>query len=185
MKYAHLITVFLVIAAVSADPSPDYEVVGEVKYYLEGISGVYQGFKAGLYHESKISEDCLGPKIKDKIAEVISGLIDGADGGNILKMVMRQGFWQLAIGLFLGISVTIGISVLGGDGLQGRLINLCVRKDVDQHCCHVRGDHAAAFGDACDVHSLAADQLVKAQGERGLMATELLPVIRRLLNPGF
>lgn len=36
----------------------------------------------------------------------------------------------------------------------------------------------------CVVHSLAADQRVKAQGERGLLATELLPDIRRLLNPG-
>jgi NAD(P)H-hydrate epimerase len=33
------------------------------------------------------------------------------------------------------------------------------------------------------VHSLAADELVAEQGERGLLATELLPVIRRLVNP--
>ena len=34
------------------------------------------------------------------------------------------------------------------------------------------------------VHSLAADQQVKQQGERGLLATELFAGIRRLLNPG-
>ena len=33
------------------------------------------------------------------------------------------------------------------------------------------------------IHSLAADQLVEAQGERGMLATELLPVIRQLVNP--
>ena len=36
---------------------------------------------------------------------------------------------------------------------------------------------------AAVVHSLAADYLVDRQGERGLLATELLPVIRRLVNP--
>ncbi len=34
------------------------------------------------------------------------------------------------------------------------------------------------------VHSLAADKLVALQGERGLLATELLPAIRRLINGG-
>ncbi len=51
----------------------------------------------------------------------------GADGGSILGMVLRQGAWQLAIGLVLGISATIGISVLGGDGLQNNLPGVSVR----------------------------------------------------------
>ena len=32
------------------------------------------------------------------------------------------------------------------------------------------------------VHSLAADNIVAKQGERGLLATQLLPEIRSLLN---
>lgn len=33
------------------------------------------------------------------------------------------------------------------------------------------------------VHAAAADELAQAEGERGLLATDLIPVIRRLLNP--
>lgn len=33
------------------------------------------------------------------------------------------------------------------------------------------------------IHSLAADYLADRQGERGLLATEMLPEIRRLVNP--
>ena len=40
---------------------------------------------------------------------------------------------------------------------------------------------AAQLGAA--VHSLAADLLARSQGERGLLASELAPQIRRLLNP--
>ncbi len=51
----------------------------------------------------------------------------GADGSNILGLVLRQGTWQLAIGLALGLLVAITISVVGGDGLQNNLPGVSVR----------------------------------------------------------
>mgnify|MGYP003647887353 CR=1 FL=1 len=51
----------------------------------------------------------------------------GAGGGNILRMVLRQGAWQLGIGLLFGLAVTLTISVLGGGGLQDNLPGVSVR----------------------------------------------------------
>ena len=41
----------------------------------------------------------------------------GADNQNILAMVMRQGAWQLAIGLTLGIGATLALALVGGSSL--------------------------------------------------------------------
>ncbi len=66
-----------------------------------------------------------------------------------------------------------GMSVAGmGDVLSG-VIGGLVAQGLDI-------DDAACLG--AIVHSLAADNIVARQGERGLFATELLPEIRKLLN---
>ena len=66
-----------------------------------------------------------------------------------------------------------GMSVAGmGDVLSG-IIGGLVAQGLDM-------DNAAGLG--AIVHSLAADNIVARQGERGLLATELLPEIRKLLN---
>ena len=51
----------------------------------------------------------------------------GANNGNILAMVLRQGAWQLGIGLALGMAVTLTIAILAGDGLAGALVGISPR----------------------------------------------------------
>ncbi|MDG1233953.1 MAG: NAD(P)H-hydrate dehydratase [Pseudomonadales bacterium] len=66
-----------------------------------------------------------------------------------------------------------GMSVAGmGDVLSG-IIGGLVAQGLDT-------DDAACLG--AIVHSLAADNITARQGERGLLATQLLPEIRKLLN---
>lgn len=66
-----------------------------------------------------------------------------------------------------------GMSVAGmGDLLAGTIGGL-MAQGLNQ-------GEAARLGAVA--HSLAADRVVAAQGERGLLATELLPEIRRLIN---
>ena len=66
-----------------------------------------------------------------------------------------------------------GMSVAGmGDVLSG-VIGGLVGQGLDI-------EDAAALG--AIVHSLAADNIVARQGERGLLATELLSEIRKLIN---
>ena len=66
-----------------------------------------------------------------------------------------------------------GMSVAGmGDLLAGTIGGLLAQGlDISE---------ASKLG--ATIHSLAADQVVECQGERGLLATELLPVIRKLVN---
>ncbi len=66
-----------------------------------------------------------------------------------------------------------GMAVAGmGDVLSGVIGSLLAQGHSPRE--------AACLGAV--LHSLAADQLKAAQGERGLLASELLPVMRRLLN---
>jgi len=52
----------------------------------------------------------------------------GADGAEILRMVMTQGAWQLAIGLFIGVSVTaLLLSLIGTQALQNFLFRVNLR----------------------------------------------------------
>jgi ABC-type antimicrobial peptide transport system permease subunit len=52
----------------------------------------------------------------------------GADGARILRMVMRQGAWQLAIGLFLGVSTTaLLLSLIGAEALRNFLFRVDMR----------------------------------------------------------
>ncbi len=67
-----------------------------------------------------------------------------------------------------------GMSVAGMGDLLAGVIGGLLAQGIAQ-------DGAARLGAV--VHSLAADELVKSQGERGLLASELLPGIRRLVNP--
>lgn len=48
----------------------------------------------------------------------------GANSAKILSMVMRQGVWQLSIGLFLGITSTLVLSLLLGDTISTFLIEV-------------------------------------------------------------
>jgi putative ABC transport system permease protein len=54
----------------------------------------------------------------------------GADANRILRMVVRQGGWQLCIGLGLGLSVTLLIATLARDGLSNFLFNTNPRDPV-------------------------------------------------------
>lgn len=66
-----------------------------------------------------------------------------------------------------------GMAVAGmGDLLAGLIGGLAA-----QGCSLVLATELGAI-----IHSLAADGIVEAQGERGLLATDLLPEIRRLIN---
>lgn len=47
----------------------------------------------------------------------------GADPRNILRMVLRQGARQLAVGLFLGLGLALLIGILGADGISRQLNN--------------------------------------------------------------
>lgn len=51
----------------------------------------------------------------------------GANNRTILSMVMRQGAWQVFIGLALGVLLTISISIAGGDGIANALIDISPR----------------------------------------------------------
>jgi ABC-type antimicrobial peptide transport system permease subunit len=49
----------------------------------------------------------------------------GADGAQILRMVMTQGAWQLAIGLFIGVSVTaLLLNLIGTEALRNFLFRV-------------------------------------------------------------
>lgn len=48
----------------------------------------------------------------------------GADGRSIQRMVLRQGFVQLAVGLGLGIGLTLAIVVAGGGGIRQALFEV-------------------------------------------------------------
>ena len=66
-----------------------------------------------------------------------------------------------------------GMSVAGmGDVLSGIVGSLLVQGLSRELACRL----------GCVVHSLAADIIVEGRGERGLLATELMPVVRDLLN---
>ena len=78
----------------------------------------------------------------------------------------RHGVWLCPYG-------NPGMSVAGmGDILSG-IIGGLVAQGLDMN-------DAACLG--VTVHSLAADNITARQGERGLLATQLLPEIRKLLN---
>jgi len=51
----------------------------------------------------------------------------GADQGLILRMVMRQAAWQLALGLFVGLGLTLLIAVLGEEGINNFLFQISPR----------------------------------------------------------
>ncbi|HVT74426.1 MAG TPA: FtsX-like permease family protein, partial [Lacunisphaera sp.] len=48
----------------------------------------------------------------------------GADHGCILRMVLRQGGWQIAVGLLLGIGLTLGIATIGATGISSFLFHV-------------------------------------------------------------
>jgi len=48
----------------------------------------------------------------------------GADRAAILKMVLRQGFVQLAVGLALGLGLALAIAFAGGDGIRRTLFQV-------------------------------------------------------------
>ena len=57
----------------------DFDLVGEARYWLEGISGFWTGFEGGLYHDSKRSEGCLSTETKEELINMIVVLQNGFD----------------------------------------------------------------------------------------------------------
>src|SRR2546423_15151167 len=51
----------------------------------------------------------------------------GAHYGRILKMVLRQGAIQLALGLFIGVGLALGLATLAGSGVQNILFGVTAR----------------------------------------------------------
>ena len=51
----------------------------------------------------------------------------GADAARILRMVLRQGIWQIGLGLGLGLGLSLLIATLGGDAIQNALFNVSPR----------------------------------------------------------
>ena len=51
----------------------------------------------------------------------------GAHYGRILKMVLTQGAIQLALGLFIGVGLALGLATLGGAGIQTILFGVSAR----------------------------------------------------------
>jgi hypothetical protein len=51
----------------------------------------------------------------------------GARDTRILAMVLRQGAWQLAIGLAIGLALALGLAVVGGAGIQNVLFGVSAR----------------------------------------------------------
>ncbi|HVZ63320.1 MAG TPA: ABC transporter permease [Lacunisphaera sp.] len=54
----------------------------------------------------------------------------GADHGSIMRMVMRQGGWQIAVGLLLGVGLTLGIATIGATGISNFLFHVNPRDPV-------------------------------------------------------
>ena len=48
----------------------------------------------------------------------------GADQGLILRMVLRQAAWQLTLGLFVGLGLTLLVAVLGEEGINNFLFQI-------------------------------------------------------------
>ncbi|HTL66221.1 MAG TPA: ABC transporter permease [Lacunisphaera sp.] len=48
----------------------------------------------------------------------------GADHGCIMRMVLRQGGWQIAVGLLLGVGLALGIATLGATGITNFLFHV-------------------------------------------------------------
>ena len=51
----------------------------------------------------------------------------GADSRQILRMVLRQGSVQACLGVALGLLVTFGVAMIGGEGIQSVLFGVSVR----------------------------------------------------------
>jgi len=45
----------------------------------------------------------------------------GADANRILRMVLRQGAWQIGIGLFVGLGVTLILAIVADAGISAIL----------------------------------------------------------------
>jgi putative ABC transport system permease protein len=48
----------------------------------------------------------------------------GADNGRILSMVLKQGSWQVALGLAIGMGLAVSIALLGRDGINSLLVGV-------------------------------------------------------------
>jgi predicted permease len=51
----------------------------------------------------------------------------GADSSTILRMVLRQGAWQIGIGLVLGLALTLAFSIVGEAGIKNFLFEISPR----------------------------------------------------------
>jgi ABC-type antimicrobial peptide transport system permease subunit len=62
--------------------------------------------------------------VNQRTVEFGTRMVLGADRRKILKMVLKQGFVQLALGLGVGLALALAIAGLGGDGLRTALFQV-------------------------------------------------------------
>ena len=74
MKTATVLLLALLSVASYASPATECTLVDEARYWLEGVSGFWQGFESGLYHDAARSQGCLDTQTKNELIEIIASI---------------------------------------------------------------------------------------------------------------
>ena len=74
MKTTTVLLLALLSVAAYADKSASQDLVSEARYWLEGVSGFWQGFESGLYHDAARSQGCLDTQTKNELIEIIASI---------------------------------------------------------------------------------------------------------------
>ena len=123
-------------------------------------------------HPGEASRLLDGIAIQSDRPAAVHSLIEKYGGTSVLK----------GSGTFVGYGSTLALCAYGNPGMSvagmGDILSGVIASLIAQGFSL---PEAARLGVV--VHSLAADYLVDRQGERGLLASEILPEVRRLLNP--
>ena len=89
MKVTQVLVLCLALTAVFAEDKKEPTLDDQIRYILEGISGLWRGFEKGLYHNSKIGNDCLDTKTKTDLMNIISTIESGFDSSKMFEMFTK------------------------------------------------------------------------------------------------